>query len=505
MRRETEMLFAHVLRERLPATDLLVTSSTFLNRPLARFYGLESLIGKNDGDAKAMRLVDLPADSHRGSLLTHGSILAATSNPTRTSPVKRGLFILENLLGTPAPPAPLDVPALERTAATKQGATMRELMAVHREAPLCASCHARMDPLGLALESSPAARAAGAAARVAPTRMAFLYVPNGVILDRFRSTGSGRDFRLGETLEPLTPFQRDLQIVTGLGHQHGTAGGDGPGDHARASATILTGARPFKAAGSDIRVGVSVDQEAARRIGVATRFSSLELSCDGVRKSGACDSGYACAYQFNISWRSPTQPATPESNPRLVFERLFGTGSREERAKSMAARLELDRSILDFVADDARRLSVRLGGADRRKLDEYLHGVREIEQRLVRLERLGLPDVPDRELPDRRLDRPARRRVRLIAAVTPSPVTGPSRPSPCAPRSGRRRRPACPAPPPRAAAGRGSRTRRRCPRAPSRRRSRCRARRHRGSPARRSSCPRRGPASESRRSPRRPS
>ena len=153
MRRETEMLFAHVLRERLPATDLLVTSSTFLNRPLARFYGLESLIGKNDGDAKAMRLVDLPADSHRGGLLTHGSILAATSNPTRTSPVKRGLFILENLLGTPAPPAPPDVPALERTAATKKGATMRELMAVHREAPLCASCHARMDPLGLALES----------------------------------------------------------------------------------------------------------------------------------------------------------------------------------------------------------------------------------------------------------------------------------------------------------------------------------------------------------------
>lgn len=252
-----------------------------------------------------------------------------------------------------------------------------------------------------ALESLPAARAAGAAARVAPTRMAFLYVPNGVILDRWKSTGSGRDFRLGETLEPLVPFQGDLQIVTGLGHQHGTAGGDGPGDHARASATILTGARPFKTAGSDIRVGVSVDQVAAQRIGEATRFSSLELSCDGVRKSGACDSGYSCAYQFNIAWRSPTQPATPESNPRLVFERLFGKGSREERAASMAARLELDRSILDFVADDARRLAGRLGGSDRRKLDEYLHGVREIEQRLVRLERLGLPDVPDRELPDR--------------------------------------------------------------------------------------------------------
>jgi hypothetical protein len=230
--------------------------------------------------------------------------------------------------------------------------------------------------------------------------MAFVYVPNGVIVDRWRSTGAGRDFQLGTSLEPLESFKKDLQVVTNLGHKNGTAGGDGPGDHARASATILTGARPFKTAGSDIRVGVSVDQVAAQRIGQETRFASLELSCDGVRKSGGCDSGYSCAYQFNIAWRSPTQPATPESNPRLVFERLFGKGSREERAANMAARLELDTSILDFVADDARRLAGRLDGADRLKLDEYLTGVREIEQRLVRLERLGLPDVPDRELPD---------------------------------------------------------------------------------------------------------
>ena len=148
--------------------------------------------------------------------------------------------------------------------------------------------------------------------------------------------------------------------VVDKGDGHGgaeLAGGDGAGDHARASATILTGTRPFKTAGSDIRVGVSVDQVAAQGIGQQTRFSSLELSCDGGRKSGACDSGYSRAYQYNISWRTPTQPATPESNPRLVFERLFGKGSRDERAVSMAARLELDKSILDFVADDARRLA----------------------------------------------------------------------------------------------------------------------------------------------------
>jgi hypothetical protein len=153
MREETEMLFAHVLRERLPVTDLLVAPYTFLNRPLARFYGLESLVGE-DGDGLALRLVELPADSHRGGLLTHGSVLAVTSNPTRTSPVKRGLFILENLLGAPPPPAPPDVPTLEQAAAvTGSDATMRDLLEVHRRDPLCSSCHARMDPLGLALES----------------------------------------------------------------------------------------------------------------------------------------------------------------------------------------------------------------------------------------------------------------------------------------------------------------------------------------------------------------
>jgi hypothetical protein len=288
------------------------------------------------------------------------------------------------------------VPAHSGSRETSQTLNRRRFLA---EAAL------RAAGLSVALPTLPsllpsAARAAEHAVRTAPTRMAFLCVPNGVIVDRWRSTGSGRDFQLGASLEPLESFKSELQIVTNLGHKNGTAGGDGTGDHARASATILTGTRPFKTAGSDIRAGVSVDQVAARQIGQETRFASLELSCDGVRKSGGCDSGYSCAYQFNIAWRSPTQPATPESNPRLVFERLFGKGSREERAANMAARLELDRSILDFVAADARRLSGRLDGADRRKLDEYLTGVREIEQRLVRLERLGLPDVPDRELPD---------------------------------------------------------------------------------------------------------
>ena len=144
-----------------------------------------------------------------------------------------------------------------------------------------------------------------------PTRMAVLYVPNGVFMDRWRPIGEGRDYAFGPTLEPLVPFRDRLQVISGLSHRNATAGPDGPGDHARAMATFLTGARARKTAGSDIRVGISVDQVAANAVGHQTRFPSLELTCDESRKSGNCDSGYSCAYQFNMSWRSPTQPATP--------------------------------------------------------------------------------------------------------------------------------------------------------------------------------------------------
>jgi hypothetical protein len=146
MRQETELLVARLLRDDRPATDLLVARETFLNSRLARFYGIPGVEGPE------MRLVSLAPDSHRGGLLTHASFLAVTSNPTRTSPVKRGLFILENLLGTPTPPPPPDVPPLEAAARSDRRASMRELMELHRRDALCASCHERMDPLGLALE-----------------------------------------------------------------------------------------------------------------------------------------------------------------------------------------------------------------------------------------------------------------------------------------------------------------------------------------------------------------
>ena len=149
MRRETEMMFDHVMRQDLSVTELLDSNYTFLNEPLAKHYGVAGVKGYT------MQRVVLPADSLRGSLLTHGSVLIVTSNPTRTSPVKRGLFVLDNILGIPPPPPPAAVPALEESekAISDHEPTIKEVLEAHRNSPLCASCHDRMDPLGFALEN----------------------------------------------------------------------------------------------------------------------------------------------------------------------------------------------------------------------------------------------------------------------------------------------------------------------------------------------------------------
>ncbi|MEM7698404.1 MAG: DUF1552 domain-containing protein, partial [Verrucomicrobiota bacterium] len=207
--------------------------------------------------------------------------------------------------------------------------------------------------------------------------------------------GVGKNYRFNETHQPYAHLKEHFHLFSQFAHESGTSGGDGGGDHARANASFLTGVRPYKTAGADIRLGISVDQMIANAIGDQTRFRSLELSCDGVRKAGVCDSGYSCAYQFNLSWRNESSPMTPEANPRLVFERLFGAGSREERTQGFAARNESQRSILDFVLEDAQSLERKLGRNDQLKLDEYLTGVREIEQRIEKSERFGLPELPD--------------------------------------------------------------------------------------------------------------
>ncbi len=228
----------------------------------------------------------------------------------------------------------------------------------------------------------------------AAKRMAFVYIPNGANMADWTPKAVGADYELPATLDPLKPFQKDLQVYTGLAHDKAKANGDGPGDHARASATFLTGCQARKTAGADIKVGVSVDQIAAEKLGRLTRLPSLELSSDAARQSGNCDSGYSCAYSFNISWKSESMPMAPECNPRLVFERLFSNNSPEESAESSAKRNLHRKSILDFVLEDARQLQANLGSTDRRKLDEYLTAVREMETRIERAEKFGtvLPD-----------------------------------------------------------------------------------------------------------------
>jgi Protein of unknown function (DUF1552) len=214
----------------------------------------------------------------------------------------------------------------------------------------------------------------------APTRLAFVYVPNGVHMADWTPRGTGPDFDLPPLLEPLKSVREDLQVLSGLALDPARAHGDGGGDHARAMATFLTGTHPRKTGGADLRAGISVDQLAAREVGQATRFASLEIGCEGGRDSGQCDHGYSCAYQVNLSWRGESTPAAKEVDPRLVFDRLF---SGRVAGDSIAARRERrDRSLLDFVAEDARRLRDKLGVADRRKLEEYLTGVREIERRI---------------------------------------------------------------------------------------------------------------------------
>ncbi|MBI3414058.1 MAG: DUF1552 domain-containing protein [Verrucomicrobia bacterium] len=244
-----------------------------------------------------------------------------------------------------------------------------------------------------AVAGSAAAGALATSATGAPLRMAFVYFPNGAIQDAWWPKGEGKDFELSRTMLPLEKLRHQIQVLGGLDHVNATPGPDGAGDHARASGSFLTGVRVKKTAGADIHAGVSIDQVAANHVGHLTRFPSLELTCDAVRKSGNCDSGYSCAYQYNLAWRSATQPIAPEPNPRLLFERLFGAGSPAERGKNLKLRQAQQRSVLDFVRDDARSLQRKLASRDKEKLEEYLGSVREIEKRIEKAERFG--DAPN--------------------------------------------------------------------------------------------------------------
>lgn len=236
---------------------------------------------------------------------------------------------------------------------------------------------------------------AGAAAQKFPKRMAWVYVPNGANMADWTPAATGAGYELPLILQPLAAHKNDFNVFTGLANRQGDELGDGGGAHARASASFLTGVHPRKTAGADIKAGVSCDQIAANQIGGETRLPSLELSCDGGQRAGSCDSGYSCIYQFNVSWKSETQPMIPEVNPRAAFERLFGNGDVGATLEASARRAQHHKSILDYVLDDAHRLEGRLGADDRRKLDEYLTSVRELERRIARADQFPVPKAPD--------------------------------------------------------------------------------------------------------------
>ncbi|MEY5014619.1 MAG: hypothetical protein RIS92_977 [Verrucomicrobiota bacterium] len=227
-------------------------------------------------------------------------------------------------------------------------------------------------------------------AKVTPNRMAILYIPNGVHMPDWRPT-EGPLAQLPKTLASLEPHKDYLLPVSGLTADKARANGDGGGDHARALSAFLTGAQPKKTDGADIRAGISVDQVAAAAVGDRTRLGSLEIGCEQGSMAGNCDSGYSCVYSSTMSWQSASEPLPKEVNPKLIFERIFGSGSSEERKRRDAQR----KSIIDFVRQDVASLTKQLGSQDRRKLDEYVSSVRDLELRIERAAAHAEPKQPE--------------------------------------------------------------------------------------------------------------
>ena len=238
---------------------------------------------------------------------------------------------------------------------------------------------------------------ASAAPGKTPVRMAFVYVPNGIDMRGWNPDYEGKLQKLPHILEPLQPYKDDILLLGNLTHNTGRALLDGAGDHGRCCGSYLTGIQVKKST-TDIKAGVSMDQIVARQIGGQTRFPSLELGLEDARQSGDCDSGYSCAYTNNLAWRSETQPLPPILDPRALFEHLFGNGvalSPEARARQAKYR----RSILDFVTEDTHRLEGGLGPTDKRKLEEYLGSIREVERQIEKAEKDNSQIDPHMEKP----------------------------------------------------------------------------------------------------------
>jgi hypothetical protein len=227
-----------------------------------------------------------------------------------------------------------------------------------------------------------------------PIRMTFIEVPNGIMMDKWAPATEGANFALTRVLEPLADFRDRILVLSGLDQKQSAAlAFEIAGDHPRACTAWLTGAHAKMTAGADLRAGISVDQVAAREFGKYTQLASLEVGLESSEVVGSCESAYSCAYYNTISWRNETTPLPMENRPRAIFERLFGDTGTSDPAARLALRQE-DRSILDSVAEEVKRLRGVLGGADRSKIDQYLEALRDLERRMQLAEKQDHQELP---------------------------------------------------------------------------------------------------------------
>jgi hypothetical protein len=238
---------------------------------------------------------------------------------------------------------------------------------------------------------------APAAAAQPVRRFGVVYHPNGVIYDQWLPKGAGSAFELSPTLKGLEPFKDKLIVVTGLFSDQAEALGDGGGDHSRACGSYLTGVH-VKKSDSNVENAVSMDQIAAKAFERETQLSSLQMTADENSLLGSCDLGYSCAYSSTLSWLTPTLPLMAENNPRVLFERMFGSSDSTD-ARVRASRLRQDHSLLDSVSDRVNQLQRQLGHADNRKVNDYLAALRDVERRIQKAEEQSSKALPDMAQP----------------------------------------------------------------------------------------------------------
>lgn len=246
------------------------------------------------------------------------------------------------------------------------------------------------------LDAMVTSASAAEAAQAARKRLQVIYMPNGMTMQNWTPATAGEGYELTPILQPVAAYRDKFVVISGLDHAQAEALGDGAGDHGRCCGSYLTGVHVKKTEGADLASGVSMDQLVAKQFGEQTQIPSLELGLEPPSLVGSCDTGYSCAYTNTLSWSSANTPLPVTVSPRDVFERLFGDGDSLD-AQSRLAQLRREASILDFIADDAKRMSANMGATDKQKLDEYLTSVRDVEKRIQKMEQGGgnMAALPD--------------------------------------------------------------------------------------------------------------